>query len=136
VSERALKLLKKVAEKGYISERELSEEEREIVKVLLQEGVLERCYTIAPEYRSDIVRLCKPRVVTVRHGESRLKNMFVKVSIPVLLGALPFYLFLKSILLGCLDVALFFLVVTGACTYGGILISRRLLERYRLIRVG
>ncbi|NPA70345.1 MAG: hypothetical protein GXO26_05990 [Crenarchaeota archaeon] len=133
--EKALQLLRKIAERGYIMERELKKDELEIVEILLREGVLERCYTIAPEYRSDIVRLCRPRVLTIRNRELSLREKVVKLGIPISLTAIPFYLFIKSILLGYLSVALFFLAISGLCIYGGLLISRRLVERFRMIRI-
>ncbi|NPB00136.1 MAG: hypothetical protein GXO10_02060 [Crenarchaeota archaeon] len=133
--EKALQLLRKIAERGYVLERELKEDEREIVEILLREGVLERCYTIAPEYRSDIVRLCRPRVITIRHREIGIKERLIKLGVPLALGSLPLYLFLKSIVLGYLDVALFFLAISGLCIYGGLLLSRRILERFRIVKI-
>ncbi len=135
MKEKAVQLLRRIAEKGYVMERELKEDERELVDILLREGVLERCYTIAPEYRADIVKLCRPRVITVRHADSRMKNLALRFMIPVALSALPFYLFIKSLLLGCMSVALFFLVISGACAYGGVLISRRFIEKYKFLRL-
>ncbi len=133
--EKAIQLLRKIAERGYVMERELKEDEREIVDILLREGVLEKCYTIAPEYRSDIVKLCRPRVLTIRYRDTSLRDKFVKIGIPLAISALPFYLFIKSIMLGYLSVALFFLAISGLCVYGGLLISRRLAERFRMVRV-
>jgi len=137
-TEEVVKLLRKIVERGYIPIDELSSDELEIIKQLEKEGVVKKCYTISPEYIQDVVKLCKPRVITVRHGGNRnILLKIIKILIPTGFTILPMYLAIESILLGpdYLGVAIFFILISAACLYAGSIVSRKIIERLRLLKL-
>ncbi len=134
--EKAVKLLRKILEKGQISVEELSEEELQILQQLEREGVVKKCYTISPEYINDIVKICKPRVIVLRESKGRklIRNM-LKIAIPLAISALPIYLAIYSAVIGYTSVFIFFMIVSALCMYGGLLLSKKIIEKIKLIKL-
>ncbi len=126
MSRDVLKLLRKVVERGYVLEEELSQEEREIARKLVEKGVLKIGYTVAPEYVEDIVQLCKPRVVSI--GRQRRLTRALQILLTIGTGSPLLYFGIYGLMLGYVDVAAFFILMSALVMYGASYISKKVIK--------
>ncbi len=126
MSRDVLKLLRKVVERGYVLEEELSQEEREIARKLVEKGVLKIGYTVSPEYVEDIVQLCKPRVVSI--GRQRRLTRALQILLTIGTGSPLLYFGIYGLMLGYVDVAAFFILMSALVMYGASYISKKVIK--------
>ncbi len=126
MSRDVLKLLRKVVERGYVLEEELSQEEREIARKLVEKGVLKIGYTVSPEYVEDIVQLCKPRVVSI--GRQRRLTRALQILLTIGAGSPLLYFGIYGLMLGYVDVAAFFILMSALVMYGASYISKKIIK--------
>ncbi len=128
MSQSVLSLLRKIVERGFVLDEELSEAEREIVRKLVEKGVLKVSYTVSREYLSEIVELCKPKVVTV--SRKRRLTHILRALFVIGIGSPLMYFGAYGLALGYVDVAAFFIALSLLVMYGASYLSKRLFKAY------
>ncbi len=122
-----VKVLRKIAQEGFVRERELDEKELQIIKQLVQYGVIEVGYTISPDYVDEIAKICKVPVISIPYR--RTSRKVLRYLVPLALAAFPAYIGTVGLMMGYPMVALLFYAVAGALVYIGNLLSLKLIRR-------
>jgi len=128
MSSSILRLLRRIAERGFILDEELSEEERELARKLVEKGVLKLGYTISREYLNDVIELCRPKVVML--SRQRKITRILKALFVFSLGAPLIYFGVYGLVVGYVDVAAFFIALSALVMYGASHLSRRIFRSY------